>query len=258
MSRKILLTTLAVFILNGFGYIYSQGTYRSHIITEEGYSVDETSSSLLESQEKKEHYNAYRTTWKKNRFRDTWFVTIGSGVQLLMAEDDSKGDFAKRLTYAPTISIGKYFSPIWGLRLNFTGGSLHGFNDGVAGTYRKWNKGSSHYNGTNYAPNIGYPVDVNFQTFDPQWTRRGFVDRGEIAQYSDGSYYWKPGLENKDLYMQHIRYAAVNLNFMFDFLTLIGDYNPDRAFEITPFGGVTYAHLFPHMGYEAHDVIGAI
>lgn len=190
--------------------------------------------------------NAYKTTWKKNRFKDTWFLSFGVGGQLLMGEDDDKGSLSNAITFAPSLTIGKYFSPIWGLRLNITGGSLHGYNDGLAGTYRKWNSGSK-----NYSP--------EHLTWDPTWVERGFASyvgdvTGEIGQNHRGEYYWKPGWDsfqagagsNDVLYMQHVRYVAANLDFMFDLLTLFGDYNPKRTFDISMFGGPSVFHTFEH------------
>ncbi len=259
MKRKALLTTLIILITGGFVGVNSQTNYYSSQVDSSNEGIDPSSVSA------NQNYNTYKTTWKKNRFKDTWFITLGSGAQLLMAEDDDKGSFGSRITYAPTFTIGKYFSPIWGLRFNFTGGSLHGFNDGRDGTYRKWNKGSKNYLGKGYADKLGMTnvsPGTAFTTWDPSWVQRGFstdaTDRSKQIAY-DGdnkTYSWVPGLFGEGLYMQHVKYMAVNINFMFDFFTLVGDYKPNRFFEITPFGGATYAHLFPTYGDGAYDTFG--
>lgn len=79
-----------------------------------------------------------------------WYIQAGAGAQLLMAEDDDKGPFADRITFAPALTGGYRWNPIFGVRLNVTGGSLHGHNDGHSGTYRFW-KGKSDEFKTNYA-----------------------------------------------------------------------------------------------------------
>ena len=259
MNKKALLTTLllpsALFMANLF-QLHSQ--------------EDETRNTygvvVSETQQEAKKYNAYKTTWTKNRFKDTWYITFGSGAQILMAEDDDKASLTSRVTYAPTLTIGKYFSPIWGLRVQFTGGSLHGFNDGRDGTYRKWNNGSKNYLGEGYAPNVGATVGTDFQTWDPSWNRRGFtlnnVDPSKRIVHNaggNGTYAWEPGLfgNDKELYMQHIKYVAANFNFMFDFLTLVGNYNPKRAFEITPYAGLSVAHVIPSEGQTAYNTFGA-
>lgn len=224
-------------------------------------SIDQIDSVFLVT-ENSTKANAYKTTWQKNKFKDTWFLSVAGGAQILMGEDDDKGPFKDRLTFAPSFAFGKYFSPIWGLRISLTGGSLHGYNDGVAGTYRKWNSGSK-----NYVP--------QYITWDPTWVTRGFapaegvtVDQDASSQIAwnpvNSSYHWNPGNEsfangngpNDVLYMQHVRYAAVNLNFLFDALTLFGDYNPKRAFDITLFGGPSVFHTFANMGDIAYTSFG--
>lgn len=233
-----------------------------------------------------ETYNAYKTTWEKNPFRDNWFITIAGGAQTIFGEDDSKADFSKRITFAPQVSIGKYFSPIWGLRFNFTGGSLHGYNDGANGIYRKWNNGSDNYQGKGYAGQPGYPgwnngsgVSIggkegsDFMSWDPTWNYM-YATPEEVAknvEYIPGKgYFWKPeGMtdrDNKDvpldangnrmLYTQHIRYFQANIDFMFDLFTLFGDYNPKRFFELTPFAGAGLYHTLPHRGTVAYTTAG--
>lgn len=252
MNKKTLLTRSLFFTV--LFAICSICAYSQTFYAQDSSLSQDSISNEVTSQKK--YYNAYKTTWKKNRFKDTWYITMGSGAQILMAEDDDKGSFSSRITYAPTLSIGKFFSPIWGLRVQFTGGSLHGFNDGESGTYRKWNSGSKNYMGSGYAEQLGYEVNSKFMTFDPSWNRRGFVDKPGEIMVDDKAYRWA-GHGRGELYMQHVRYAATNVNFMFNFLTLVGDYNPKRAFEITPFAGVTYAHVFPHYGDGAYDTFGA-
>lgn len=267
MKRKTLLTILVVFITGGFGKTYSQTNYYSS-------QAESTESSVDASTVTVQRHNAYQTTWVKNRFKDTWFIKFGGGAQLLMGEDDDKGPFKSRVTFAPTFTIGKYFSPIWGLRVQFTGGSLHGFNDGRDGTYRKWNSGGKFYQGKGYANNLNMSVlkdgkmvpvgpGSDFMTWDPSWVRRGFTtDLNAPANKrigyngGDNTYRWM-GSDQGLLYMQHVRYVAANVNFMFDFLTLIGNYNPKRVFDITPFAGLSYAHVFPHYADEAYDTFGA-
>lgn len=220
------------------------------------FSQTRSSDSLEQGTEPaKETHNAYKTTWQKNRFKDTWFITFAGGVQTIMAEDDDKAAFGDRLTFAPSLTIGKYFSPIWGLKLQITGASLHGYNDGDSGEYKKWNSGSKAYMGEGYVGRPYYPDSKEYiSTWDPQWNYMGWHEGNQIAKDANG-YYWIPGRQG-ELYRQHIRYIATNLTFMFDFLTLVGDYNPKRGYDISPFAGISYAHVLPHKGTIANDVLG--
>jgi len=260
MNKKVLLFSL---LLSGcFVSLLAQEESRRTLITDE-----------VEYGEPDKTYNTYKTTWQKNRFKDNWFLTISGGGQTIFGEDDHKTDFQNRVTFAPQIAFGKYFSPIWGLRMNFTGGSLHGHNDGNSGTYRKWNNGRKHYLGEGYAGTPGYPTASGpmFLTWDPTWNY--MYSPEEIMDYIDpfgGVYGWKPkeayervgngGWKDKDgnmlLYTQHIRYFQANIDFMFDFFNLIGNYNPKRFFELTPYAGAGLYHAFPHRGTEAFTTAG--
>ncbi|PXV62100.1 OmpA family protein [Dysgonomonas alginatilytica] len=221
-------------------------------------SAQEESSRTLVSEEVEygqpnQTYNTYKTTWKKNRFKDNWSISIGGGGQVLMGIDDDKAPFKERVTFAPQFTISKYFSPIWGLRLNFTGGSLHGFNDGVSGTYVKWNHGDRDYMGKGYAGRPGYPTStgVHFLTWDPQWSHMGFTlndpDINKRIILDNGAYKWVPGMSG-ELYMEETRYAQANIDFMVDFFNLVGNYNPKRLFELTPFGGIGLYRTFAYRG----------
>lgn len=194
-------------------------------------------------------YNTYKTTWQKNRFRDNWIISIGAGGQFIQGEDDTKADLKDRITLAPQFSIGKYFSPIWGLKLMFTGGGLHGYNDGRAGTYTYWN--SKEYHGIDQA------------TIDPVWIHNGWIDANGITPPGSPIYYekvgseyvWRPGNEGK-LYTQRIHYVGASLDFMFDLFNLFGSYNPKRFFEITPFAGVGYYQRLKNQGVLAGSFAG--
>lgn len=232
-------------------------------------SAQEESSRTLIAEEVEygqpnQTYNTYKTTWKKNSFKDNWIISIGGGAQAMFGEDDSKGSNADRVTFAPQFSIAKYFSPIWGLRFNLTGGSLHGFNDGNHGTYRKWNHGNENYLGKNHAGVLpGYPTTgpgMDMLSWDPQWNYLGFtLDNPDINKriiLDNGAYKWVPGMDEKTVYMQHIRYVQANIDFMVDFLNLIGNYNPKRFFELTPYGGVGVYNAFSNLGSDNFLTVG--
>lgn len=207
-------------------------------------------------------YNTYKTTWKKNAFKDNWTISVGGGAQKIFGIDDNKSSFTKSVTFAPQISISKYFSPIWGLRMNFTGGSLHGYNDGSYGTYVKWNHGTENYLGQSVAGKPGYPgaPGAGMLTWDPTWNHRGWItdpsDPNSVIGEEAGTYYWKPGKEGS-YYMDHVRYLQFNIDFMFDLFNLVGNYNPKRFFEITPFGGVGLYNAFSNLGNDNIMLVGA-
>lgn len=192
-------------------------------------------------------------------FKDKFFITVGSGVQLLLGEDDSKASFRRRLVYAPSISVGKYFTPKWGVRIGFTGGDLNGYNDGVSGTYRRWTK-NDYYMGKGVAGSPGHPATTgaHFLTWDPQWSYMGFAENGgpNDVTLKDGEYVWQPG-ERGEIYKQEVRYFATNFNVMFNIFASRDEKALPRTFDLTPYIGPTFFHVFPHEGQLAYNGFGA-
>lgn len=222
-----------------------------------------TPSLFLKAQQYRMPESTYNTTWQQNAFSDNWYVSFGGGAQILLSEDDSKGDFGSRLTFAPSLTVGKYFSPIFGVRINATGGSLHGFNDGLDGTYRRWSRNFGSYQGGGYAGMPGYPDNAGpaFMSWDPSWLGRGPEFMKDIANdkiennIPIGNWYWVPGHEGK-VYMQHVRYMAINFNGQINLTELFKKYIPERRFGFSLFGGPTLFHVFSHAGTRPYNYYG--
>ncbi len=71
----------------------------------------------------------FKTNFKRNKAGDNWFIHLGAGAQVFFGDHDMDADFMNRVTLAPTVSLGKWFSPYWGVRLKGQGGALHGFEN---------------------------------------------------------------------------------------------------------------------------------
>lgn len=71
----------------------------------------------------------YKTTFEANPFWHNWFISANFGANTLFAEHWKDPQFKNTLTFMPTLSVGKWFNPWWGLRLQGGGGSLHGFTE---------------------------------------------------------------------------------------------------------------------------------
>ena len=69
----------------------------------------------------------YKTNFKKNKAGDNWFISIAGGVSTLYGDYNSDAKFTNRLNFAPQFSLGKWFNPYLAFRLQFNGGSVHGF-----------------------------------------------------------------------------------------------------------------------------------
>ncbi len=78
---------------------------------------------------------------------EMWYVSLGIGPNLLMASQDGIMAFGDRITFGGGISIGKWFNPGLGLRLQGYYGQYTGWNFNIPqmGTF-------THDDGTSYFP----------------------------------------------------------------------------------------------------------
>ncbi len=83
----------------------------------------------------------YKTNFKKNKAGDNWFISVAGGASVLFGDDNGKADFfGDRLNFAPQFSVGKWYSPILGFRVQLNGGTIHGFEDrGGSGLFMQHN-----------------------------------------------------------------------------------------------------------------------
>lgn len=198
-----------------------------------------------------------------------WYIQAGAGAQFLMGEDDSKARFLSRQTFAPSLTVGYRFNPIFGVRLNFSGGSLHGFNDGHSGTYRFW-KGKNETEKRTVLEGWGWSkTDINkyvgtINRYDPQWHYKGWTYNDQIhfndKEGAEGPH-WIPGRSKSDggkgeLYMQHVRYVAANAAITMNLFNLFGGANDARKFDMSLYAGPTVFHVFPHLGQEVYNGFG--
>ena len=68
-----------------------------------------------------------------NRFQDNWFISAEGGANILFSHLDSKRNLADRFAPNAGIWVGKWFSPIIGLRAGVNWSRIKGV--GVAGSY---------------------------------------------------------------------------------------------------------------------------
>lgn len=218
-------------------------------------------------------YQVSNSTGRSGDFLYRWYIQAGGGAQLLMAEDDDKGTFKSRVTLAPALTVGYRFNPIFGVRLNITGGSLHGYNDGHSGTYRFW-KGKSDQFKENFAKENGFFNQFGIEEierWDPHWNYKGwgltgndyldpsFPDKQIFFNRAEGArgYHWVQGNPGKNnLYMQHIRYIATHAAVTMNLFNLFGGSDDTRKFDISMHLGPTYFHIIPHEGLDAYDGFG--
>lgn len=61
-----------------------------------------------------------------NSFRNNWFVSVGGGLNMYFGDHDKQADFGDRLSPAIDVAVGKWFTPVVGARLMYSGLSAKG------------------------------------------------------------------------------------------------------------------------------------
>lgn len=62
-----------------------------------------------------------RGPYETNKFFDNWFVGVGVGANMYQGEYDWKGDFFPRVSFALDVNLGKWVTPVLGLRAQYSG-----------------------------------------------------------------------------------------------------------------------------------------
>ena len=64
-----------------------------------------------------------------NRFKDNWFISGELGAGVMMSPYDSHMKFGKRIGWSTEIDLGKWFSPVFGVRLGVNASQSKGLLD---------------------------------------------------------------------------------------------------------------------------------
>lgn len=153
-----------------------------------------------------------------------WFIGLSGGVGTLLSEGSSQLDLFDNIQVTGGLSVGKWMSPVWGLRLNMTGAKLQG--------YTLWNNNTgtgSWWFGTNYDQASGY---VNASAGNKETIKNTFL--GDSKKSKDDA----------DGYVYDVPYGAGSIDLLLNVNNLFSTYNPDRVFNFILFGGLGYAHTF--------------
>ena len=64
-----------------------------------------------------------------NKARDNWFISVGGGVNVYYGEADKSASFGKRMAPALDVSLGKWFTPAVGARIQYSGLKAKGLSN---------------------------------------------------------------------------------------------------------------------------------
>lgn len=161
----------------------------------------------------------YKTRYTSS-FWDNFYVEADFAGRMLMGAEDTHLSFGSRLKPGFGITVGKWFHPDFGVRLNFGGARLKGWNSGPTGIY----------------------------AYDDGWVE-GFDPVQE---------YWKgQGVDTQNGYRQEIKYYELNADFLFDLYNVFTSHNRlNRKWTAQGYVGVGMLRAAKYHGMEDNVKVG--
>lgn len=161
----------------------------------------------------------YKTRYTSS-FWDNFYIEADFVGRMLMGEDDSQLSFGKRLKPGFGITIGKWFHPDFGVRLNFGGARLKGWNDGPTGIYA--------------------------------------YDHGWVSGDDPVRLFWEnQGVETKNGYRQDIKYYELNADILFDLYNVFhSNKRLNRRWTAQGYLGVGMLRAMNYHGMEDNLKVG--
>jgi len=183
--------------------------------------------------------NALRQIVERNAYGDNWFISLGGNANLLAAEQDEDVSMMKRIKPGASFTIGKWFSPDFGARIQVTGGALRGFNyvEQRGDGYYVWD--NYHHENVPIGCNIDGVRKGNVYDYSdqPPFTTNGngYPVRFNLFKGRDGSWgFW-----------QDFNYATATVDLMGNLTNLLRGHSVDHNFvDVIPFVGLGWIHAF--------------
>jgi outer membrane protein OmpA-like peptidoglycan-associated protein len=160
--------------------------------------------------------SATRTSWLANRPRDNWFLSLEGGVNSLVSEGFRDFPIKDNINWTGGLAVGKWFSPVWGLRLSGAAGKLKGYQPDPTGL---WYVGYYHHKPNSNMAGGTYVYN------QPDLVRERYLDKDGNNPFS---------------------YFDVTADFMLNLKNLFMPYNPKGVFNPVLYAGMGYAMTMGH------------
>ncbi len=183
--------------------------------------------------------SALKTTWVSNGVRDNWFISLNGGIADLMSEEGWQMKFFDRVTPTIGLSVGKWISPVWGLRMNATSSKLQGF---VSWNYADDSGDGLWYLGKNYDIPSG-----NTNLYADAATNGTFVRERFLKDKATSKY-------GVDGYTYNVTYAGISIDYLLNLKNFCMQYNENGLFNPIAYVGVGYSHTFKELDRTAVNV----
>lgn len=153
-------------------------------------------------------------------FWDNFYIEADFAGRMLMGEDDSQLSFGNRLKPGFSITLGKWLYPNYGIRLNFGGARLKGWNNGANGIY----------------------------AYDDAW-----IDNFDPVQ----EYWNNQGVDTKNGYRQDIKYFELNADVLFDLYNIFtSNKRLNRRWTAQGYAGIGMLRAARYHGMEDNIKMG--
>lgn len=228
--------------------MYVSAQSQSPLAIESQYPNDDMALTIYDGYTQKQlnsSTTAVRTTWIANRPKDNWFFSLYGGIAALESEESRYRDLTDRIHPTVGFALGKWFSPVWGLRLNASAAKLQGFavNANLNDNFQTV-EGHPYYfmggwmTGKNYTNGAGVSGAQNSYTDGTtiggaQLIYDRFLNHDDIIHTDDGNGY-----------SYDITYAGATVDFLLNLKNLFTPYNHKALFNPVLYAGVGYAHTF--------------
>ena len=186
-----------------------------------GFLITLVLSTVVLSVTAQYEQNALREITERSAYGNNWFVSLGGSANLLTAEQDGAYFVWKdRVKYGGDLSIGKWFNPNYGARLQVQYGGLSGFNF--------------------FKPRGGnYLINSRTRAEYPMAFSNG--RRGELKEVDANRGYWK----GERGFLQEFNYGSATFDLMSNFTNLLrGHYKEGARFDFIGFAGLGIIHSF--------------
>jgi outer membrane protein OmpA-like peptidoglycan-associated protein len=160
--------------------------------------------------------NVLREAALRNTSGDNWFISLSGNANLLVAEQDGGISFDQRIRVGGAFTVGKWFTPNLGARMQVMGGALRGFN-------------YAHDRGGKY-------IHSNF--------KRESYPIGGLIEDNRSKYTFVMGDEGEGIW-QDFNYGSATFDLMMNISNLMrGYYKDDNLIDIIPFAGIGAIYAF--------------
>jgi outer membrane protein OmpA-like peptidoglycan-associated protein len=193
------------------------------------------------AQEQRNEENSEKT--EKTTYLDNWFISLGTGANLLWGEQDEEiAGLTDRLKWGGcNFSLGKWFSPTFGARIQVMTASLKGFN-----YFRPMGRSSWYYHmgsptSKSVVPN-GFinPLNSNNSYIDLTFYEKGSAEEQNIIydEHNWRNFELVTAKNGDRAFAQKFNYYSVTLDLMTNFTYLFrGPYKENMLLDVIPFAG---------------------